>query len=112
MYMGTAMNNREKGSWLGVMIAANVVIPTAAQRRVLRNWRLFTTPTSMRNTSSSGNSNANPNAANISITSVRYLLASMSGRSEWPPTPRRNDRALVIVNHATTQPNKNNTIAE
>ena len=38
---------------------------------------MFTTRTSNKNTSSSGNSNATPNAMNISMTSVRYLSAAM-----------------------------------
>ena len=42
--MGTAMNNRENGSWLGVMMAAKVVMPTAAHRRTWRSWQVLMTP--------------------------------------------------------------------
>ena len=34
------MNNRENGSWLGVMTAAKTMIPSNAQRRSWRSWRV------------------------------------------------------------------------
>src|SRR5882757_7247690 len=98
MYRGTAMNNRENGSWLGVMTAAKNVMPTAIHRRAARNWAVEMTRTRSRNTRSNGNSNATPNARNISITSVRYLSAVNRGWIDGPPTFSKNVSAGTSVN--------------
>ena len=38
------MNNRENGSWLGVMTAAKTTIPTTAQRRPWRSCAVVDDP--------------------------------------------------------------------
>ncbi len=86
------------------MTAAKIVIPTIIQRRTLRSWRVVTTRTSNKKTKSTGNSNATPKAAIISVTRVRYLSAVMNGWIEEPPTPSRNSSAFSTVNQATTPP--------
>src|SRR5664279_5025287 len=112
MYIGTAMKNSEYGSWLGVMTAANVTMPTIAQRRALRSCAVFRTPAISRKTRMTGNSNDSPNATTMSETRVRYLSDVYCGVCDGPPTWMRNFSAGSRVRNATAAPSAKSTSDE
>ena len=89
------MNNRENGSWLGVMTAAKTAMPTAAHRRPWRSCAVLTTPTSSRNTSSTGNSNATPNADEHQHDERQVLVGVMSGWISPPPIAEQEVERLL-----------------
>ena len=80
MYIGTAMKNREYGSWLGVITAANVTIhddrPAPPLAQLLRGQDAGE---QQEHQDARGTRTTIPNATIISATSEMYLSAVSSG---------------------------------
>src|SRR5664280_2191503 len=60
------------GSWLGVINAAKTNNPKIMPRRQARIRSVVSTPTRLRNTTTTGNSKAVPKATSVSVTKFRY----------------------------------------
>src|SRR5919106_926686 len=74
------MGNIVYGSWVGVATAANTTVPISAYRRQRRSWALESTPTPVRNKSTSGSSNESPNVMN------RHSWNRITGSASISPT--------------------------